>query len=79
MIATGTGASASANGSNKQAGVSAGGIGGAPNAGGGDRTGDKGGIGNDKPQEAAVKMCLDHTISLCKNMARDIYYMAYKF
>ena len=41
--------------------------------GGGDRTGDKGGLGNDKPQEAAVKMCLDHTISLCKKMERDIY------
>ena len=52
-------------------------MGGAPNAGGGDRTGDKSGLGNDKTQEAAVKMCLDHTISLCKNMAIDIYYMAY--
>ena len=27
---------------------------------------DKGGCGTDKLQEAAVKMCLDHTISLCK-------------
>ena len=64
--ATGGGASTSANGSNKQTGVSEGGVGGAQAAGSGDRVKDKGGCGTDKLQEAAVKMCLDHTISLCK-------------
>ena len=68
----GGGASTSVNGSNKQAGVSGGGAGGAPVVGSGDRAGDRGGYGTDKLPEAAVKMCLDHTISLCKIIQNKI-------
>ena len=67
-------AGTSANGSNKLAGVSeGGGAGGVPIIGSGDRVGDRGGYGGDKVPEAAVKMCLDHSISLCELTTNEIW------
>ena len=59
----GGGPSTSANGSNKPTGNPGGGTGGAQAVTGGDRVAGDNGLNG---KEAATKMCLDHTISLCK-------------